>query len=127
MTENLVMSDGNDSELEDKKKDTMTASKKRRVSSGIASIEKEASPHVQKSCFASIVPENMKLVYLRRSLVEEFLKQPENSESKLPETFAGVKNDARLRLTNSPKNARSCREVHGVTDFHRCKDSHLTL
>ncbi|KAM1014481.1 hypothetical protein ACFX2C_044464 [Malus domestica] len=101
MTENLVISDEDDSELEDKKKYTVIASKKRRESSGVASIEKEASPSIQKSCFASIVPENIKLVYLRRSLVEEFLKQPENSESKLLGTFVRVKNDARLRLTNS--------------------------
>ncbi|XP_048439215.1 zinc finger CCCH domain-containing protein 44-like [Pyrus x bretschneideri] len=101
MAENLVISDEDDSELEDKKKDTMMASKKQRVSSGIASIEKEVSPSVQKSFFASIVPENIKLVYLRRSLVEEFLKQPENFKSKLLGTFVRVKNDARLRLTNS--------------------------
>ena len=46
---------------------------------------------VQKSYYASIVAENIKLVYLRRSLVEELLMQPDKFEDKVVGSFIRVK------------------------------------
>ncbi|KAL8500771.1 hypothetical protein ACS0TY_020381 [Phlomoides rotata] len=48
---------------------------------------------VPKSCFAAIIPENIKLIYLKRSLIQEFLKFPESFEFKVIGSFVRMKSD----------------------------------
>ncbi|KAK4853157.1 hypothetical protein QYF36_004647 [Acer negundo] len=62
----------------------------------------------KKCCFASIVPKNIKLLYLRKSLVEEISKQLETFEAKVTGTFLRVKCD------HLQKNSHMLVQVIGV-------------
>ncbi|XXG60082.1 hypothetical protein AAC387_Pa04g2064 [Persea americana] len=66
----------------------------------------------QKSCYASTAAKNVKLIYLRRSLIEEFLKKPETFESKVMDCFVRVKSDP--NDYSVPKNFFRIEQVTGV-------------
>jgi len=62
------------------------------------SFERKSQPRkyvVEKprSCFAAINPFNIKFVYLKKSLVEELLKDPETFETKVVGSFIRIKCD----------------------------------
>ncbi|KAL6575504.1 hypothetical protein OROHE_000881 [Orobanche hederae] len=50
-------------------------------------------PKIRKSCFAAVIPENIKLIYLKRSLIQELLKVPESFEFKMVGSFVRMKSD----------------------------------
>ncbi|KAI5408184.1 zinc finger CCCH domain-containing protein 44 isoform X3 [Lathyrus oleraceus] len=53
------------------------------------------------SGFAAIISSNLKLVYLKRSLIEELLKQPENFDGKVLGSFVRTKTDPNDYLQNN--------------------------
>ncbi|XP_028079922.1 uncharacterized protein At5g08430-like isoform X9 [Camellia sinensis] len=122
--ENLESSDedelGLSSEAEDK--NVMVACKKQReLITNRKSLEKEVVINAPQSCFASIVSENIKLVYLKRSLVQELLKQPKTFENKLIGSFVRVKLDPNdsfqrnshqlVQVTDSPPGFKYVKDI----------------
>ncbi|KAL6205221.1 hypothetical protein ACLB2K_022483 [Fragaria x ananassa] len=108
--------DEDEIKLLDKNKGTAHDHKKRRVSSDttIASDEQKASLRFQKSCFASIVTENLKLVYIKRTLLEKLLKEPDHSESKILGSFVRVKNDS---LDYLQRSTHQLSQVKGIKEI----------
>ncbi|GER29238.1 zinc finger CCCH domain-containing protein [Striga asiatica] len=74
--------------------DTQNACKRqRKVDLEKNSRDKKEEINVPQSRFASIVVENIKLVYLRRGVLKEMLKEPESFEEKVTGCFVRVKSD----------------------------------
>ncbi|KAL6977687.1 hypothetical protein U1Q18_026477 [Sarracenia purpurea var. burkii] len=55
--------------------------------------QRKKTPEIPKSCFAAIIPANINLVYLKRSLVVDLLKDRETFEGKVKGSFVRVKSD----------------------------------
>ncbi|KAK6139530.1 hypothetical protein DH2020_026730 [Rehmannia glutinosa] len=78
------------------------------------SLKKDLDNIVRQSCFAAIVVENVKLVYLKRSVLEELLKQPKSFEEKVTGCFVRVKCDPydyRSRISHQLMQVKGVRTV----------------
>jgi hypothetical protein len=87
---NMISEDEDLASSEDNGDSVIT--KKARVASYQPSARK-STPEINKRCFASLVCDNVNLIYLRRSLVVQLLKEPETFESKVIGCFVRIKND----------------------------------
>ncbi|MCD9559212.1 hypothetical protein HAX54_017067 [Datura stramonium] len=104
--------------------DIVIASKGRRSTGS----PKKKVPVAPKSCFAAVIAENIKLVYLKRSLVQGLLKTPGSFEDKVVGSFVRVKSDPN---DYSQKNSHQLQQVEGVKKVLATSDAtfeiHLQL
>lgn len=64
-----------------------------REKNSLSSNQMKKVPKTPKSCFAAVIPENIKLIYLKKSVVQELLKFPESFEFKIVGSFVRMKSD----------------------------------
>ncbi|XVF06912.1 hypothetical protein REPUB_Repub06bG0092000 [Reevesia pubescens] len=100
--------------------------RRRTLSMDKVPLEEKVDYAVQKSYYASIVAENIKLVYLRRSLVEELLMQPDNFKDKVVGSFIRVKRMFEPVLLHENCSIRSSfqlLQVRGIKETSNDKDN----
>ncbi|KZV48193.1 hypothetical protein F511_20326 [Dorcoceras hygrometricum] len=99
-------------DIENTNESTYAVSKlQRKFDEEIESTKNKRELSVPQSVFASITVDNVKLVYLKRSLLYELLKHPESFEEKVIGCFVRVKSDPYDYCT---KNSHQLMQVKGI-------------
>lgn len=98
LAENLDQSEQDESGFgsKDKSENVIVTYRRQRKLSSNKPLIKELVRGILQSQFVAIVPKNLKLVYLKRSLVLELLKQPDSFQRKIRGSFVKVKSGAHL-------------------------------
>uniref|UniRef100_K3Z4B4 GYF domain-containing protein n=1 Tax=Setaria italica TaxID=4555 RepID=K3Z4B4_SETIT len=119
---NMILEDEALASSEDNRDSVMT--KKARIASYQPSAPK-CTPEINKRCFASLVCDNINLIYLRRSLVVHLLKEPDTFESKVIGCFVRIKNDRKDYSFHMHKKLYQLGQVTGIrktTEEDKIKD-----
>ncbi|XP_062179672.1 uncharacterized protein At5g08430-like isoform X2 [Phragmites australis] len=111
IAENMTSEDETLSSSEDNNDSVMK--KKARTVSYECSTPKRTS-EINKRCFASLVRDNIKLIYLKRSLVMDLLKEPDTFGNKVIGCFVRVKNDPKDFSYQMPKRLYQLGQVTGI-------------
>ncbi|VAH07587.1 unnamed protein product [Triticum turgidum subsp. durum] len=122
--------------------DSCMKKRTRTMTSGSGFTTLKGTSEINKRCFASLVCDNIKLIYLKKSLVVDLLKQPEAFENKVIGCFVRVKNDPKDYSYHKPKafyqigqllfaderyatGIRKSSEEYKVKDKDECEDFRL--
>ncbi|XP_037416949.1 zinc finger CCCH domain-containing protein 44-like isoform X1 [Triticum dicoccoides] len=105
--------------------DSCMKKRTRTMTSGSGFTTSKGTSEINKRCFASLVCDNIKLIYLKKSLVVDLLKQPEAFENKVIGCFVRVKNDPKDYSYHKPKAFYQIGQVTGIrksSEEYKVKD-----
>ncbi|VAH07582.1 unnamed protein product [Triticum turgidum subsp. durum] len=105
--------------------DSCMKKRTRTMTSGSGFTTLKGTSEINKRCFASLVCDNIKLIYLKKSLVVDLLKQPEAFENKVIGCFVRVKNDPKDYSYHKPKAFYQIGQVTGIrksSEEYKVKD-----
>jgi len=108
----------------DDNSDSVMTKKARTVSCQPSTLKR--TPEINKRCFAALVRDNINLIYLRRSLVMDLLKEPATFESKVVGCFVRIKNDPKDYSFQKHKMLYRLGKVTGIrktTEEYEIKDT----
>ncbi|PIA50919.1 hypothetical protein AQUCO_01100020v1 [Aquilegia coerulea] len=113
--ENMEQSEEGDYSCKSDEKDEdtiMTCNRQTTTSLRRRKDEKENVLETPKSCFAKVTDHNIKLIYLKRTLIEDFLLTPETFDDKVLGSFVRVKSNP---YDYFRKSAYQLLQVTGIT------------